>query len=147
MLLIATIGNELRFVYTMIQVISDNKMQQLSNSLFYKKGICSLIRISKELGQRKETNSSHQFTTNFQSCWLNERTASHINHQYTYLESCQLDKENTSQESETIRLIFKESILKFKFKMQEQSQSGETFSQFYSNGKSTLNSVYHKLSI
>lgn len=135
MLLIANIGNELRFVYTMIQVISDNKMQQLSNSLFYRKGICSLIRISKELGQKRETNSSHQFTTNFQSCWLNERTASHINHQYTYLESCQLDKENTSQESETIRLTFKESILKFKFKMQEQSQSGETFSRFIAMGK------------
>lgn len=135
MLLIATIGNELRFVYTMMQVISDNKMQQLSNSLFYKKGICSLIRISKEFGQKKETNSSHQFTTNFQSCWLNERIASHINHRHTFLESCQMDNENTSQESETTSLIFKESILKSKFKMQERLSSGETFSRFIAMGK------------
>ena len=130
MLLIATIGNELRFVYTMIQVISDNKMQQLSRMLFYKKGKCSLIRISKELGQRKETNSSHQLTKNFQSCWLKERTASHINHRHTFLESCQLDKENTSQEYEITRLIFKESILKSKSKMQERLSSGETFFRF-----------------
>ena len=130
MLLIATIGNELRFVYTMIQVISDNKMQQLSRMLFYKKGKCSLIRISKELGQRKETNSSHQLTKNFQSCWLKERTASHINHRHTFLESCQLDKENTSQEYEITRLIFKESILKSKSKMQERLSSGENFFRF-----------------
>ena len=130
MLLIATIGNELRFVYTMIQVISDNKMQQLSRMLFYKKGKCSLIRISKEPGQRKETNSSHQLTKNFQSCWLKERTASHINHRHTFLESCQLDKENTSQEYEITRLIFKESILKSKSKMQERLSSGETFFRF-----------------
>jgi hypothetical protein len=124
----------------MNQVISDNKMQQLSSLLFYDKEICSLIRNCKALGQRKETNSS-QVTTNSQSCWLKERTASHINHQYTYLESCQLDKENTSQESEQTRLIFKEGILKSKSKMQERLSSGETFSQFYSNGKSQLNSV------
>ena len=130
MLLIATIGNELRFVYTMIQVISDNKMQQLSRMLFYKKGKCSLIRISKELGQRKETNSSHQLTKNFQSCWLKERTASHINHRHTFLESCQLDNENTSQEYEITRLIFKESILKSKSKMQERLSSGENFFRF-----------------
>ena len=140
MLLIATLGNDIRFVYTMNQVISDNKMQQLSSLLFYDKEICSLIRNCKALGQRKETNSS-QVTTNSQSCWLKERTASHINHQYTYLESCQLDKENTSQESEQTRLIFKEGILKSKSKMQERLSSGETFSQFYSNGKSQLNSV------
>ena len=130
MLLIATIGNELRFVYTMIQVISDNKMQQLSRMLFYKKGKCSLIRISKEPGQRKETNSSHQLTKNFQSCWLKERTASHINHRHTFLESCQLDNENTSQEYEITRLIFKESILKSKSKMQERLSSGENFFRF-----------------
>jgi hypothetical protein len=140
MLLIATLGNDIRFVFTMNQVISDNKMQQLSNLLFYKKEICSLIRNCKALGQNKETNSS-QVTTNSQSCWLNERTASHINHQYTYLESYQLDKENISQESEQTRLIFKEGILKFKSKMQERLSLGETFSQFYSNGKSQLNSV------
>jgi hypothetical protein len=127
MLLIATLGNDIRFVYTMNQVISDNKMQQNANVLFYKKEICSLIRNCKALGQNKETNSS-QVITNSQSCWLKERTASHINHQYTYLESCQLDKENTSQESEQTRLIFKEGILKFKSKMQERLSSGETFS-------------------
>ena len=130
MLLIATLRVWLRFVYTMIQVISDNKMQQLSRMLFYKKGKCSLIRISKELGQRKETNSSHQLTKNFQSCWLKERTASHINHRHTFLESCQLDKENTSQEYEITRLIFKESILKSKSKMQERLSSGENFFRF-----------------
>jgi hypothetical protein len=108
----------------MNQVISDNKMQQLSSLLFYKKEICSLIRNCKALGQNKETNSS-QVTTNSQSCWLRERTASHINHQFTYLESCQLDKENISQESETTRLILKEDSLKFKSKMQEQSLSGK----------------------
>jgi len=140
MLLIATLGNDIRFVYTMNQVISDNKMQQLSSLLFYKKEICSLIRNCKALGQNKETNSS-QVTTNSQSCWLRERTASHINHQFTYLESCQLDKENISQESEQTRLIFKEGILKSKSKMQERLSLGETFSQFYSNGKSQLNSV------
>jgi len=134
MLLIATLGNDIRFVYTMNQVISDNKMQQLSSLLFYKKEICSLIRNCKALGQSKETNSS-QVTTNSQSCWLRERTASHINHQYTYLESCQLDKENISQESEQIRLIFKEGILKSKFKMQERLSSGETFSRFIAMGK------------
>ena len=111
------------------------KMQQLSRMLFYKKAICSLIRISKELGQRKETNSSHQLTTNLESCWLNERIASHINHQYTFLESCQLDNENTSQESEMGELIFKESILKSKSKMQERLSSGETFSRFIAMGK------------
>ena len=114
----------------MIQVISDNKMQQLSRMLFYKKGKCSLIRISKEPGQRKETNSSHQLTKNFQSCWLKERTASHINHRHTFLESCQLDNENTSQEYEITRLIFKESILKSKSKMQERLSSGEIFFRF-----------------
>jgi hypothetical protein len=124
----------------MNQVISDNKMQQLSSLLFYKKEICSLIRNCKALGQNKETNSS-QVTTNSQSCWLRERTASHINHQFTYLESCQLDKENISQESEQTRLIFKEGILKSKSKMQERLSLGETFSQFYGNGKSQLNSV------
>ena len=106
------------------------KMQQLSRMLFYKKGKCSLIRISKELGQRKETNSSHQLTTNFQSCWLKERTASHINHRHTFLEFYLMDKEAISQESETTRLIFKESILKSKFKMQERLSSGETFFRF-----------------
>ena len=118
----------------MNQVISDNKMQQLSSLLFYKKEICSLIRNCKALGQNKETNSS-QVTTNSQSCWLKERTASHINHQYTYLESYQLDNENTFRESEQIRLIFKEGILKFKSKMQERLSSGETFSQFIAMGK------------
>ena len=134
MLLIATLGNDIRFVYTMMQVISDNKMQQLSSLLFYDKEICSLIRNCKALGQRKETNSS-QVTTNSQSCWLKERTASHINHQYTYLESCQLDKENISQESEQTRLTFKEGILKSKSKMQERLSSGETFSRFIAMGK------------
>ena len=140
MLLIATIGNALRFVYTMNHNLCTPKMQQLSRMLFYKKEICSLIRNCKALGQSKETNSS-QVTTNSQSCWLRERTASHINHQFTYLESCQLDKENISQESEQTRLIFKEGILKSKSKMQERLSLGETFSQFYSNGKSQLNSV------
>jgi hypothetical protein len=118
----------------MMQVISDNKMQQLSSLLFYDKEICSLIRNCKALGQRKETNSS-QVTTNSQSCWLKERTASHINHQYTYLESCQLDNENTFLESEQTRLIFREGILKSKSKMQERLSSGETFSQFIAMGK------------
>jgi hypothetical protein len=118
----------------MNQVISDNKMQQLSSLLFYKKEICSLIRNCKALGQNKETNSS-QVTTNSQSCWLRERTASHINHQFTYLESCQLDKENISQESEQTKLIFKEGILKSKSKMQERLSSGETFSRFIAMGK------------
>jgi hypothetical protein len=134
MLLIATLGNDIRFVFTMKQVISDNKMQQLSSLLFYKKEICSLIRNCKALGQNKETNSS-QVTTNSQSCWLKERIASHINHQYTYLESCQLDKENISQESGQTRLIFKEGILKLKSKMQERLSSSETFSQFIAMGK------------
>lgn len=140
MLLIATLGNDIRFVYTMNHNLCTPKMQQLSRMLFYKKEICSLIRNCKALGQSKETNSS-QVTTNSQSCWLRERTASHINHQFTYLESCQLDKENISQESEQTRLIFKEGILKSKSKMQERLSLGETFSQFYSNGKSQLNSV------
>jgi hypothetical protein len=61
---------------------------------------------------------------------LNERIASHINHRHTFLESCQLDNENTFQESETTRLIFKESILKSKSKMQERLSSGETFFRF-----------------
>jgi hypothetical protein len=124
MLLIATLGNDIRFVYTMNKVISDNKMQQFSSLLFYKKEVCSLIRNCKELGQSQETNSS-QVTMNSQSCWLRERTASHINHQYTYLESCQLDKENISQVFGITRLIFKESILKSKSKMQEQSSLGK----------------------
>lgn len=140
MLLIVTLGNDIRFVFTMNHNLCTLKMQQLSRMLFYDKEICSLIRNCKALGQSKETNSS-QVTTNSQSCWLRERTASHINHQYTYLESCQLDKENISQESEQTGLIFKEGILKSKFKMQERLSSGETFSQFYSNGKSQLNSV------
>ena len=97
-------------------------------------GICSLIRNCKALGQSKETNSS-QVTTNLQSCWLRERTASHINHQYTYLESCQLDKENISQESAQTKLIFKEGIMKSKSKMQELLSSGETFSRFIAMGK------------
>jgi hypothetical protein len=134
MLLIATLGNDIRFVYTMNQVISDNKMQQFSSLLFYKKEICSLIRNCKALGQNKETNSS-QVTMNSQSCWLRERTASHINHQYTYLESCQLDKENISQVFGITRLIFKEGILKSKSKMQELLSSGESFSQFIAMGK------------
>ena len=134
MLLIATLGNDIRFVYTMNQVISDNKMQQLSRMLFYDKEICSLIRNCKALGQSKETNSS-QVTTNSQSCWLRERTASHINHPNTFLESCQLDKENMSQESGETRLIFKEGILKSKSKMQERLSSGETFSRFIAMGK------------
>jgi hypothetical protein len=116
-------------------------MQQNSSWLFYKKGICSLIRISKELGQSQVMNSSHPVTMNSVCCWLKERTASHINHPNTFLESCQLDKENMSQESGETRLIFKEGILKSKSKMQERLSLGETFSQFYSNGKSQLNSV------
>ena len=122
-------------MYTMNDNLCTPKMQQLSRMLFYKKAICSLIRISKELGQRKETNSSHQLTTNLESCWLNERIASHINHRHTFLESCQLDNVNTFQESETTRLIFKEGILKFKSKMQERLSSGETFSRFIAMGK------------
>ena len=109
-------------------------MQQNSNWLFYKKGICLLIRNSKELGQRKETNSS-PITMNSPCCWLTERIPNHTNHQDTFLESCQLDKENMSQESETTRLTLKEGILKSKLKMQEQSQSGEIFSQFIAMGK------------
>ena len=134
MLLIATIGNALRFVYTMNHNLCTPKMQQLSRMLFYDKEICSLIRNCKALGQSKETNSS-QVTTNSQSCWLRERTASHINHQYTYLEYCQLDNENTFRESEQTRLIFKEGILKSKSKMQELLSSGETFSRFIAMGK------------
>ncbi len=111
------------------------KMQQNSSWLFYKKGICSLIRISKELGQSQVMNSSHPVTMNSVCCWLKERTASHTNHPNTFLESCQLDKENMSQESETTRLTLKEGILKSKLKMQEQSQSGEIFSQFIAMGK------------
>ena len=111
------------------------KMQQNLSWLFFKKGICSLIRISKELGQSQVMNSSHPVTMNSVCCWLKERTASHINHQYTYLESCQLDKENTSQESEQTRLIFREGILKSKLRMQERLSSGETFSRFIAMGK------------
>lgn len=133
-LFIATLSNDIRFVFTMKHNLCTPKMQQLSSLLFYDKEICSLIRNCKALGQRKETNSS-QVTTNSQSCWLKERTASHINHQYTYLESCQLDNENTSQESEQTRLIFKEGILKSKSKMQERLSSGETFSRFIAMGK------------
>ena len=125
----------IRFVYTMNDNLCTPKMQQLSRMLFYKKAICSLIRISKEFGQRKETNSSHQLTTNLESCWLNERIASHINHRHTFLESCQLDNVNTFQESGETRLIFKEGILKFKSKMQERLSSGETFSRFIAMGK------------
>jgi hypothetical protein len=110
-------------------------MQQNSSWLFYKKGICSLIRISKELGQSQVMNSSHPVTMNSVCCWLKERTASHINHPNTFLESCQLDKENMSQESGETRLIFKEGILKFKSKMQERLSSGETFSRFIAMGK------------
>lgn len=109
-------------------------MQQNSKCLFYKKAQCSLIRNSKELGLRKEMNSNLT-TKNFRCCWLTERIQNHINHRDTFLESCQLDKENISQESETTRLIFREGILKFKSKMQRQSQSGEIFSQFIAMGK------------
>ena len=106
-----------------------------SKMLILIKELCSLIKSCKVLGLKKGTNSSHQFTTNSQSCWLNERIASHINHQYTFLESCQLDNENTSQESETTRLTFKESILKSKSKMQELLSSGENFFRFIAMGK------------
>ena len=111
------------------------KMQQNSSWLFYKKGICSLIRISKELGQSQVMNSSHPVTMNSVCYWLKERTASHINHPNTFLESCQLDKENMSQESGETRLIFKEGILKSKLKMQKRLSSGETFSRFIAMGK------------
>lgn len=109
-------------------------MQQNSKRLFYNKGICSLIRNSKERGQRKETNSS-PITMNSPCCWLTERIPNPTNHRDTFLESCQLDKENMSQESETTRLTLKEGILKSKLKMQEQSQSAEIFSQFIAMGK------------
>ena len=135
MLFIATLGNRRRFVFTMNNNLCTPKMQQLSKMLFYKKAICQLIRNSKELGQRKETNSSHQFTTNSVCCWLKERIASHINPLYTFLESCQLDNENISQESEITKLTLKEGILKFKSKMQKRSLSGETFSRFIVMGK------------
>lgn len=125
----------IRFVYTMNHNLCTPKMQQNSKWLFFNKGICSPIRISKELGQRKETNLDHQLTMIFQSCWLKERIVSHTNHRHTFLESCQLDNENTSQESETTKSIFKESISKFKCKMQERLSLGETFSRFIAMGK------------
>jgi hypothetical protein len=114
-------------------------MQQNSSWLFFNKGICSLIRISKELGQSQAMNSSQSVTMNSVCCWLNERTASHINHPNTFLESCQLDKGNMSQELGETRLIFKEGILKSKLKMQERLSSGETFSRFIAMGK--VNSI------
>jgi hypothetical protein len=110
-------------------------MQQNSSWLFFKKGICSLIRISKELGQSQAMNSSHPVTMNSVCYWLKERTASHINHPNTFLESCQLDKGNMFQESGETRLIFREGILKSKFRMQERLSSGETFSRFIAMGK------------
>lgn len=109
-------------------------MQQNSKELFYYKGICSLIRNSKELGQKKAMNSS-PITMNSPCCWLTERIPNPTNHQDTFLESCQLDKENMSQESETTRSTSKEGILKSKFKMQEPSQSVDLFSQFIAMGK------------
>ena len=105
-----------------------------SKMLILIKELCSLIKSCQVLGLKKETNSN-RITTNFQSCWLKERTASHINHRHTFSESCQLDNENTFQESEITGLILKEGILKFKSKMQERSQSGEIFSQFIAMGK------------
>ena len=135
MLLIATVGNDIRFVYTMNHNLCTPKMQQNSSWLFYKKGICSLIRISKGLGQSQVMNSSHPVTMNSVCCWLKERTASHTNHPNTFLESCQLDKGNMFQESGETRLIFKEGILKSKLKMQERLSSGETFSRFIAMGK------------
>ena len=99
----------------------NNKLKML----FQVNEICSLTQSSKVTGSKKETNSNQKLTMNSPCFWLKERIASHINHQYTYLESCQLDKENISQESETTRLILKEDSLKFKSKMQEQSLSGK----------------------
>ena len=101
-----------------------------SKMLFPDKGICSLTQSLKVTGSKKGTNSNHKPTTNSLCYWLNERTASHINHRHTFLESCQLDNENTSQEYEITRLIFKESILKSKSKMQERLSSGENFFRF-----------------
>ena len=99
----------------------NNKLKML----FQVNEICSLTQSSKVTGSKKETNSNQKLTMNSPCFWLKERIASHINHQYTYLESCQLDKENISQESETTRLILKVDSLKFKSKMQERSSSGK----------------------
>ena len=120
-MLIATTGNSIRFVFTMNVPNCNNKLKML----FQLNEICSLTQSLKVTGSKKGTNSNQKPTMNSQSCWLKERTASHINHQYTYLESCQLDNENTSQESEQTRLILKVDSLKFKSKMQEQSLSGK----------------------
>lgn len=108
-------------------------MQQKHYLLLYDKEKCSLIRNSKELGQSKETNSS-PITTNSPCCWLTEKILNHTNHQDTFLESCQLDKENMSQESETIRLILKASILKYKWLMHKQYLSVKPYSRFVAMG-------------
>ena len=121
MLLIVTIGNAVRFVFTMNLPNCNNK----SKMLFPDKGICSLTQSLKVTGSKKGTNSNHKPTTNSLCYWLNERIASHINHQYTFLESCQMVKGNMYQVSETTRLILKVDSLKFKSKMQERSSFGK----------------------
>lgn len=93
--------------------------------LFQVNEICSLTQSLKVTGSKKGTNSNQKPITNSPCFWLKERTANHINHQYTFLESCQPDNENTSQVFGIIGLILKVDSLKFKSKMQERSSSGE----------------------
>ena len=121
MLLIVTIGNSVRFVFTMNLSNCNNK----SKMLFPDKGICSLTQSLKVTGSKKATNSNHKPTTNSPCYWLKERIASHINHQYTFLEFYLMDKEAIYPVSETTRLILKVDSLKFKSKMQERSSSGK----------------------
>ena len=96
-----------------------------SKVLFQLNEICSLTQSLKVTGSKKGTNSNQKLTMNLPCYWLNERIANHINHQYTFLESCQMVKGNMYQVSETTRLILKVDSLKFKSKMQEQSSSGK----------------------
>ena len=113
-----------------------------SKMLFPIKRKCSLTQSSKVTGSKKETNSNQKLTVNSPCCWLKERIANHINHQYTFLESCQMVKGNMYQAYETTRLILKVDSLKFKSKMQERSSSGNRLSPSYSNGESKVPILY-----
>jgi hypothetical protein len=121
MLLIANLGNDIRFVYTMNLPNCNIK----SKMLFPIKRKCLLTQNSKALGSKKVT-STNQPIKNSQSYWLREKTVNHINHQYTFLEYCQVVNVNTFREFGIIRLTLKVDSLKFKSKMQEQSLSGKS---------------------
>ena len=98
----------------------NNKLKML----FQVNEICSLTQSLKVLGSKKAT-STNQPTKNSPCFWLKEKTANHINHQFTYLESCQMVKGNICPAFGIIGLILKVDSLKFKSKMQEQSLSGK----------------------